>query len=393
MMRMKQSFYYNGTILTMEGHVPQYVEAVLVEGGVIQAVGERSVLERDLHKKAQMINLRGKAMLPGFVDGYSGLAQTAYERACKHSKGKVPSIPYLLREITETAKWYASYGITTAQEASCGEREWQLLRLGGLLGRLPIDVACYFKEDYADGNLPVCVPKQNLYSMRIRKAGYAGMPTEPSLRETIAACLERNWQLSMYVDCEEDVEQFLHCYESVLTQYPEKHDLRPVLINAETIRKDQLKRCEELGILLSFGIDRIYYRGDLLFEKESGPEYTERMLPLRTALRAGLSVSVHQGTPDAEPNMIFSIHNAVNRVSKNGRILGEQERISPYEALRTVTIQAAYRLFEEEHKGSIRAGKDADFVILDKNPLKVAPEKIRDIRVVETIKRDKRVWR
>ena len=197
----------------------------------------------------------------------------------------------------------------------------------------------------------------------------------------------------MYVDCEEDVEQFLHCYESVLTQYPEKHDLRPVLINAETIRKDQLKRCEELGILLSFGIDRIYYRGDLLFEKESGPEYTERMLPLRTALRAGLSVSVHQGTPDAEPNMIFSIHNAVNRVSKNGRILGEQERISPYEALRTVTIQAAYRLFEEEHKGSIRAGKDADFVILDKNPLKVAPENIRDIRVIETIKRDKRVWR
>ncbi len=389
---MKQSFYYNGTILTMEGHTPQYVEAVLVEGGVIQATGERSVLERDIHGKAQMVNLAGKTMLPGFIDAHSGLARTVYEKAGQRSERKGLSIPALLRGVTETAQWYASYGITTAQEGSCGEKEWQLLRLSGLLGRLPIDVACYFSKDYADGNLPQHYPMRNAYSFRVRKAGCALWADEAG-QETIISCLDRDWQMSIHVDSEESVERFLRCYEGVLTQYPENHYLRPVLVNAKTIRKDQLQKAEELGLLVSFCIDQIYYQGDAFVKESLGAERAERVNPLRTALRSGLPVSVHQATPNAEPNMLFSIHNAVNRVSKGGRILGEQERISPYEALRAVTIQAAYQIFEEERKGSIRAGKEADFVILDKNPLKVAPEEIKGIKVVETIKRDKRVGR
>ncbi len=411
---MKQSFYYNGTILTMEGHTPQYVEAVLVEGGVIQAAGERSVLERDIHGKARMVNLGGKTMLPGFVDAYSGLARTVYEKVGKRSEGKGLSIPTLLRNVTETAQWYASYGITTAQEGNCGEKEWQLLRLAGLLGRLPIDVACYFKEDYADGNLPQHYPMRNAYSFRVRKAGCVlhadcteyvsqegkklqesclGKRSDREWKEMITSCLDRDWQMSVRVDSEKSVEQFLRCYESVLAQYPENHYLRPVLVNAKTIRKDQMQKAGELGLLVSFCIDQVYYQGDEFSKETLGAERAERVNPLRTALRSGLPVTVHQATPDAEPNMLFSIHNAVNRVSKDGRILGEQERISPYEALRAVTIQAAYQIFEEEHKGSIRAGKEADFVILDQNPLKVAPEEIKGIKVLETIKRDKRVGR
>lgn len=387
---MKQSFYYNGTILTMEGHTPQYAEAVLVEDGVIQAVGERSVLERDIHGKARMVNLGGKTMLPGFVDAYSGLARTVYEKAGKRSEGKGLSVLALLRSVTETARWYASFGITTAQEGNCGEKEWQLLRFAGLLGRLPIDVACYFPVDYADGNLPCHYPMQNAYSFRVRKAGCM-MRAENAGEEQLLMGLHKDWQMSVYAESEAQVDSFLRRYERVLRQYPENHYLRPVLINAKDIRRDQLDKAQELGLLISFCVDWVYYEGDKVYGERAGIERAEHVNPLRTALRRGLPVTLHQATPDAEPNMLFSIHNAVNRVSKGGRILGEQERISPYEALRSVTIQAAYQIFEEEHKGSIRAGKEADFVILDKNPLKVPPEEIKKIQVLETIKRDKSV--
>nr|WP_304529190.1 amidohydrolase family protein [Flavobacterium sp. 9] len=73
--------------------------------------------------------------------------------------------------------------------------------------------------------------------------------------------------------------------------------------------------------------------------------------------------------------------------------MGPDERISPYDALRSITIWAAYQYFEENSKGSIKEDKLADFVILDNNPLKVDPKKIIDIKVLETIKEGKTVFK
>ena len=77
----------------------------------------------------------------------------------------------------------------------------------------------------------------------------------------------------------------------------------------------------------------------------------------------------------------------------NGSLIGGDERISPYDALRAVTVMAAYQIREEASKGILRRGKLADLVILDKNPLKVDPKTIRDIAVVETIKEGQTVFR
>lgn len=73
---------------------------------------------------------------------------------------------------------------------------------------------------------------------------------------------------------------------------------------------------------------------------------------------------------------------------RSGRILGSDERITTIEALKAITINAAYQLQEENRKGSIKEGKLADFVILDQNPITIDPEKIRSIKVLETIKED-----
>jgi len=83
---------------------------------------------------------------------------------------------------------------------------------------------------------------------------------------------------------------------------------------------------------------------------------------------------------------------AVERTSRSGAIIGEGERLTPYEALQAITIWSAYQHFEEGRKGSLAPGKLADLVILDQNPLKVAPDAIKDIQVVETIKEGERVY-
>ena len=89
----------------------------------------------------------------------------------------------------------------------------------------------------------------------------------------------------------------------------------------------------------------------------------------------------------------MTIWTAVNRVSRSGAIIGPDERVTPLQALKAITINGAYIYREEASKGSLEPGKLADMVILDKNPLTVAPMTIRDIKVVETIKEGKTVYK
>ena len=100
----------------------------------------------------------------------------------------------------------------------------------------------------------------------------------------------------------------------------------------------------------------------------------------------------HQDTPVTKPNMLHSVWCAVNRVTRKGEIIGPEQRCSVYEALEAVTINAAYSYFEENEKGSIRPGKVADLVILDRNPMAVDPMELRDIQVLATIKEGELVF-
>ena len=88
-----------------------------------------------------------------------------------------------------------------------------------------------------------------------------------------------------------------------------------------------------------------------------------------------------------------AIGTAATRKTLSGQVLGPEERVSPYEALLGVTRNVAFTYREEHVKGTISAGKIADLVILDDNPLAVPPDKIMDIRVVETIKRGTAIHR
>ena len=92
------------------------------------------------------------------------------------------------------------------------------------------------------------------------------------------------------------------------------------------------------------------------------------------------------------PDMLETVWCAVNRETEQGRVLGAQERIPVEEALKAVTIHAAWQYGEDREKGSITPGKSADFVILDGDPCRVDPEQIRKIRVVRTIKAGRSIY-
>jgi predicted amidohydrolase YtcJ len=91
--------------------------------------------------------------------------------------------------------------------------------------------------------------------------------------------------------------------------------------------------------------------------------------------------------------MMFLAWTAVNRQSRSGQTLGPDERVSPYLAFKAMTDYAAYQYFEEKTKGTPEAGKLADLVILEANPLKVEPMAIKDIKVLETLKAGKTIYK
>ncbi|NVP03130.1 amidohydrolase family protein, partial [Photobacterium damselae subsp. damselae] len=99
----------------------------------------------------------------------------------------------------------------------------------------------------------------------------------------------------------------------------------------------------------------------------------------------GMKFSSHHDAPVALPDSMRVLSATVNRRSRSGDIIGPTERVSPLVALKAMTIWPAYQHFEEDRKGSIEVGKEADFVVLSENPLKIDPLNIENIRVQTTI--------
>ncbi|MEN9594177.1 MAG: hypothetical protein RLY23_660 [Actinomycetota bacterium] len=113
-----------------------------------------------------------------------------------------------------------------------------------------------------------------------------------------------------------------------------------------------------------------------------GPDRVRSMWACRTALDAGVAISLHTDSGVTPIGHLMTMWCAVNRVTPTGRVLGEAERITPYEALYAATLGAAYQLHLDDEIGSIETGKRADFAVVDSSPLDVDPLAIRDIKVL-----------
>ena len=135
-----------------------------------------------------------------------------------------------------------------------------------------------------------------------------------------------------------------------------------------------------------------FYWGD--WHKEIiGDSLGNKISPARTALDKGLKITIHTDAPVALPNLMRMVGISVERKSRTGQVIGANEKLTPYEALQAITSWSAFQHFEEDIKGTLEEGKLADMIILDKNPLKVSSEEIKDILVLETIKEGVSVYK
>lgn len=169
-------------------------------------------------------------------------------------------------------------------------------------------------------------------------------------------------------------------------------DRRTIVIHSQFVRPDQLETYVKYNMQPSFFTNHAYFWGDVHVEN-LGEKRAFFLSPIASADRLELKYTNHSDATVTPIDPLFTIWSAVNRVSRTGEVIGEDEKATPYQALKAITINAAYEFFEEDSKGSISLGKQADFVILDKNPLTVDPLKIKDIKVVETIKDGKSVYK
>jgi predicted amidohydrolase YtcJ len=322
---------------------------------------------------------------------------------------------------------YVSKGVTTAQDGMTSSERYGYGKCLAASGKLPIDVVAYIHEtrDIPEDILKTEEPWQSEYENHFRPAGikvffdgspqaktawlskpyaippdnatqdYAGygIHSDEEVAGIFEKAVQNHWQINAHTNGDEAIEQFIRVYRGALLKIGSETDLRPVSIHCQTVREDQLDRMKELGILASFFVDHVYYWGDYHWDSVLGAERASRISPLKSALKRGISFSLHQDTPVAKQDPIFAVHNAVNRKTRSGKTLGEEFRIAPWEALKAVTINAAYQIFEEHKKGSIVPGKRADFAVLSDNPLSVPSEKIKDIVVLETIKDGVRVFK
>lgn len=313
-------------------------------------------------------------------------------------------------------KVYVENGVTTVQDGATNKLFLLLLKLADKWNKLQVDVVAYLVlDDKAKALLDKNEKYKNKYHKHLKIGGYKlildGSPqgrsawmTEPYLQGEEGYCaygtmkdedvkryalqaVNEGQQVLTHCNGDAAGDQWIRAYEYALThsKNEDKEDLRPVMIHCQTARRDQLEKMAQLHMIASIFVGHVYYWGDV-HVKNFGEKRGDYISPARDAMDLGVSVNFHQDTPVTKPNMMHTVWCAVNRVSRGGATIGKEQAVTVYEALEAVTINAAYQYGEEASKGSIRVGKRADLVILDKNPLQVPEVEIKDIQVLETIK-------
>ena len=207
--------------------------------------------------------------------------------------------------------------------------------------------------------------------------------TEDSLLTTLTYYHTNNYQIAIHAQGEIAIQEILDAFTKILYKYPRSNHRHRIEHNA-LITKAQIAQAKQLGLTLSFFIDHIYYYGDQL-EYIVGSKRAERFMPIQSAISAGHHTTIHTDNPATPIDPFRAISTAVTRKTKNDKfILGKDERISAYDALKAITINAAWQLFEEQNRGSITIGKSADLVILSHNPLETINKEIKNINVIST---------
>ncbi|AOB37829.1 amidohydrolase [Bordetella parapertussis] len=229
------------------------------------------------------------------------------------------------------------------------------------------------------------------YTARVRWPGYHnGAPNgmwiiaPQQLRELLMEYHKAGLTIHIHTNGDEATEAAMDALESVLAEYP-RWDHRHTLQHCQMADAAQFRRMARLGMCANLFANHLYFWGDAHYTDTLGPARAFRMNAAKTALQAGVPISLHSDAPITPIGPLFTAWCAVNRVTAGGRILGSQERIPVMDALHAMTLGAAYTLKLDHLIGSIEVGKLADFAVLEADPLEIAPQDLAGIGIWGTV--------
>lgn len=329
-----------------------------------------------------------------------------------------PSEDKIKKALLDAQKKYASYGIATVQDGMAVNEMLPLYKSLVADKSLFVDLVAYYDThtfETVKRELPQTVLKyQNCFKSGGIKIFLDGSPqgktawmkkpyngddncfgTSTMSDDEVLYAMEAaaNNKVQIIAHCNGDAacQQFLNCLEKAEKEYPILKDLRPVMIHAQFITEQQVQLAKELGVVLSFFSAHVYHWGDVHIEN-LGFERAADLSPAAWAEKYSVPFTMHQDSPVIEPDMLETLWCAVNRKTKSGRLLGENQKISVLTALKAVTVNAAYQYLEENVKGSISPGKTADLTVLSADPLEADPDELKNIKVLKTISHGKVIY-
>lgn len=229
------------------------------------------------------------------------------------------------------------------------------------------------------------------FSARLKAPGYFnGAPNglwyiaPPQMLEIYELALENDILVHTHTNGDEATDLALDMLEQALKKHP-RADHRFTIQHGQMINAAQYRRIARLGMCINHFANHHFYWGDEHYRMTVGPERAERMNACRTAIDNGIPLAIHSDAPVTPLGPLFTAWCAVNRITGSGRVQGEYERITVDEALHAITLGAAYTLKLDGEIGSIEAGKQADFAVLEDDPTTVKPEALKDVVVWGTV--------
>lgn len=317
---------------------------------------------------------------------------------------------------------YAQHGITTVQDGAASWDVYRTLAASAAGAGLKLDVVVYPQGMAVDFAVPDGIALGE-YRNRLKFGGvklildgspqgktaylsqpyhqvpaglapdYRGYPTllQRDVDGLVARYLGQGMPMLVHCNGDAAAQMLIGALARAAADTP-MGDHRTVMIHAQTVTDDQLDAMKTQGILPSYFSAHTFYWGDWHRDSVLGPQRAARISPTASTVARGMRFTIHNDAPVVPPHMLRLLWATTNRLTRSGAVLGEEQRVSTLDALRAVTIDAAYQYFEEDRKGSLTPGKQADLVVLSGNPLLTPPAELQSLRVVETVSRGVTVY-
>ncbi len=216
-------------------------------------------------------------------------------------------------------------------------------------------------------------------------AGSSGkaLVSKAALKDFITNYHTQGWQVAIHTQGDAAIKEVIEVYEALdgeLDFSKSRHRLEHCLM----LPTSELEAMKRLNLTPSFHVNHLYYYGDALHTDVLGAERTSQILPIHSTMQKGIVATLHADQPMFESQPFRLIQTAVERKTKAGMPLGEREKIELLDAIKALTIHAAWQINVEDKLGSLEKGKYADFIVLDNNPFEMPTEALHQIKCTQT---------